>query len=196
MSIEKIGVALTGASGLIYGIRLIRYLKETGYRVLVIYTKRSIDVAFHELGYSRDSYVGLLKKIADAVYYEDDFESPLASSSNQPDALVIAPCSVKTLSGIVNGYAENLVIRSALAILRLGRPLVLVPRETPIGVVEAELMYRALLLGAKIVPACPGFYHGPRNIDDLVDFVVGKILDVLGIKHSLYKKWSSREDSE
>ncbi len=189
MDIKEIGVALTGASGLIYGIRLIKYLRETGHRVVAVYTRRSVDVALHELGYNRDEYVGLLKSMANAVYCEDNFKSPLASSSSQPDALVIAPCSVKTLSGIVNGYAENVVIRSALAMLRLGRPLVLVPRETPISVVEAELLYKASLLGARIVPACPGFYHDPKSIDDLVDFIVGKILDVLGIKHSLYKKW-------
>lgn len=197
---ENLGVAITGASGAIYGLRLIEVLLKENlvtYRIDVVVSRGAKRVIMHEMGSEADDVVqGILRKFPDAggkvrLYEEDDFSSPFASSSSAPQAMVVIPCSIKTLGEIVGGIASNIIVRGALSVLRLGRPLVLVPRETPLGVVELELMLRAARLGAYIVPAMPGFYHSPGSVEDLVDFVVGKVLDVLGVRHRLYRRWGS-----
>jgi 4-hydroxy-3-polyprenylbenzoate decarboxylase len=123
------------------------------------------------------------------VYMEDDYTSPLASSSNQPDAMAIVPASTKTVALIAHGLASNLVARAALSILRLGRRLVVAPRETPLGIAELENLLKLARMGAVIVPLCPGYYHKPRSIGDLLDFMAGKVLDAMGCPHGLYKRW-------
>ncbi len=197
---ENLGVAITGASGVIYGLRLIEVLLKENIvtsRIDVVVSKGAKRVIMHEMGSRADEVVQrILMKFPDArgkvrLYEEDDFSSPFASSSSAPQAMVVIPCSIKTLGEIVSGIASNVIVRGALSVLRLGRPLVLVPRETPLGMVELELMLRAARLGAHIVPAMPGFYHNPSSVEDLVDFVVGKVLDVLDIKHRLYRRWGS-----
>ena len=195
---ENLGVAITGASGVVYGFRFIEaILQENAVtsRIDVVISRGAKRVIMHEMGSDVDDVIhGILAKFPDSrekvrLYEEDDFSSPFASSSSAPQAMVVIPCSVKTLGEIVGGIASNVIVRGALSVLRLGRPLVLVPRETPLGVVELELMLRAARMGAHIVPAMPGFYHSPRSVEDLVDFVVGKVLDVLGVRHRLYRRW-------
>ncbi len=134
-----------------------------------------------------------LGRLGARLYWEDDIEAPYASSSRAVDAMVVAPCSMRTLAAVAAGLSDNLVTRATRAHLRLGRRLVLVVRETPLGIAELRNMLRAAEYGATILPAAPGFYHRPRSVEDMVDFVVGKILDVLGLEHRLYARWRSGE---
>ncbi len=157
----------------------------------VIATKAAQQVALHEEGVD---LADALRGLGARLYWEDEIDAPYASSSRAVDAMVVAPCSMRTLAAIAAGLSDNLVTRAALAHLRLGRRLVLVVRETPLGVAELRNMLRAAEYGAVILPAAPGFYHRPRTVGDMVDFVVGKILDVLGIEHGLYSRWRSGED--
>lgn len=183
----RILVGLSGASGIIYGMRLVEYLSERQLIEAVIYTKPAEVVAYYEEGINLR---GWLNRMAVNSFREDEITAPYASSSNAADAMVIIPCSMNTLASIANGLSNNLLTRAALTMLRLKRPLLLVIRETPLGLAELRNMLKAALNGATILPASPAFYHKPRTIDDMVNFVVGKVLDVLGIKHDLYKPWS------
>ncbi len=185
-------MAVTGASGVVYGVRLVEVLLERGVEVEAVVTRAARAVSRHEEGYD------VAERIASMgvrVYGEDDLEAPYASSSSAPDAMVVAPCSTRTLAAIALGLADNLVTRAALSVLRLRRPLVLVVRETPLGLAELENMVRAARAGAVILPAAPAFYHRPKTVMDLVDFVVGKVLDVLGIPHQLYRRWGYSSSS-
>ncbi len=185
---ESVSLAITGASGFRVGLRLAEELASCATLKGIIVTRGALEVARYEEGLEPGEAVERLSRLA-PVYGEDDYSSPLASSSNQPDAMVVAPASTKTVALIAGGVASNLVARAALAVLRLGRRLVVAPRETPLGVAELEALLRLARLGALVVPLCPGFYHKPRTVDDMVDFMVGKILDVLGCEHSLYRRW-------
>ncbi len=185
---EDVLVAITGASGIRYAIRLIEVLREKGLLSAVIYSKAAIEVAFFEEEIDLEDY---LKKYRIIVYRDDDIRAPYASSSRAPEAMVIIPCSMNTLAKIAHGIQDNLITRAASSMLRLRRKLVLVVRETPIGPIEIRNMFVASLAGAVILPASPGFYSKPRTLNDVIDFVVGKVLDVLGIKHDLYKRWGS-----
>ncbi len=187
----KIVVALTGASGLLFGVRLANILLENkNISFDLIVSDGAYRVALYELSnFGLENYIDELRRREVSVYRENDFNSPLASSSRSPDAMVIIPCSMKTLASIANGFSDNLVSRAALSVLRLRRPLVLVIRETPLGVIELRNMLRVAEAGGIVLPASPGFYHKPKTIDDMINFVVGKVLDVLGLEHNLYKKW-------
>lgn len=155
----------------------------------MIATRAAQRVALHEEGVDLGE---ALKSLGARLYWEDEIDAPYASSSRAVDAMVVAPCSTRTLAAIAAGLSDNLVTRAALAHLRLGRRLILVIRETPLGVAELRNMLRVAEYGATVLPAAPGFYHHPRSVDDMVDFIVGKILDVLGIEHGLYSRWRSR----
>ena len=125
-------------------------------------------------------------------YAEDELCSPIASGSSAPDAMIVAPCSMGTLSRISNGNSGNLLERSADVMLKEGRPLVLVPRETPLNAIHLEHMLALARLGVRIVPAMPAFYQHPESLDDLVNFVVGKVLDSIGVEHSLFRRWGNQ----
>ncbi len=186
---ESVSVALTGSSGIRVGLRFLQVAKRIGLNIEgIIVSDRSLEVAALEEDLNEKAFVDKLKEYG-KVYRESDFKSPLASSSNQPDAMVIVPASMKTLSAIAFGIQDNLITRAALSILRLGRRLVVVPRETPLGVAELRTLYELSMRGVIIVPMCMGFYIKPKSVDDLIDFVVGKIFDVLGFKLDLYKRW-------
>lgn len=182
----KVIVGITGASGIIYAIRLLEELKKVGEEIYVIISKNAEIIMEKECGKGKD----YLKKFTENIFDNDDFSSPLASGSFKVDSMVIIPCSIKTLSAVANGFTDTLISRAGINCLKEGRKLVLVIRETPLDLSSLRNMVKAKENGAVILPAIPAFYHNPKTIDDLVNFVVGKILDQLGIEHNLFKRWS------
>lgn len=182
----RLVVAFTGASGIVYGKRLLQVLHEKKIETHLIVSKAAEKVLGHELGISRKD----LQRLATRTYDADDLTAPLMSGSFKTDGMVIVPCSMKTLAGIANGFADNLILRAADVMLKEKRRLIVVPRETPLSMVHLRNMLTAAKLGVYVVPAMPAFYHKPERISDLVDFVVGRVLDCLGIEHSLFKRWS------
>lgn len=189
MSIRSVSVAITGSSGVRVALRLLEVIKSLGIEVRgVIVSDGAFNVAFYEEGLSREEFESILSRYS-KVYTDNQFEAPLASSSNQPDAMVIVPASMKTLGLIANGIPATLTSRAALAILRLGRKLVVAPRETPLGVAELYNMLKLARMGVLIVPMTIAFYNKPKTLDDMINFVVGKILDVLGVETKVYRRW-------
>lgn len=176
----KIIVAITGASGLVYGARLVEELKKTGSKVFVVVTKNAEKVARYEK-----------IRLPKATFEETEIDASIASGSFKADAMVVCPCSMKTLAAIAHGYADNLVIRAADVMIKEQRKLILAIRETPMSAIHLENALKLSRLGVQIMPACPGFYHNPKKVGDIIDFFVGKILDQLGIEHRLYKRWKS-----
>ena len=182
----KILLSIGGASGSIYGIRLFEELIKSGVEVHLVISDGAKKILEHETGYTyRD-----LKKKANICYENDDLFAAPASGSFHLDGMMVAPCSMKTLSAIANGYGDTLTSRAASCCLKEGRKLVLVIRETPLDLPSIKNMLTAKQSGAVVLPAMPGFYHKPKTIADLVDFVVGKIFDQFNIEHSLFKRWN------
>ncbi len=188
----KVVLCMTGASGVIYGIRILEELAARGHEVNLVVTRGAEKLLAHEVGVKVEE----LKKWTLCLYTEDDLEAPIASGSQKFDAVVIAPCSMKTAAGIAYGYAENLVLRTADVALKEGRKLVLVIRETPLNAIHLENLLKLSRIGVHIVPAAPGFYGKPRSIEDLVNFIVGKVLDLLGVENNLIPRWSGFHSSE
>ncbi len=178
-------LSIGGASGSIYGIRLLEEMIKSGIEVSLVISKGAKKILEHETGYK---YEGLKNK-TNICYENDDLFAPPASGSFHLDGMVVAPCSMKTLSAIANGYGDTLTSRAASCCLKEGRKLVLVIRETPLDLPGIKNMLAAKESGAVILPAMPGFYHRPKTVEDIVDFIVGKILDQFNIKHSLFKRW-------
>ena len=177
---------------MIYGIRLAELLNSLGHEVYTIISDGAFEVADAEcLG--RERLLEVLKKFSKEVFAEKDFTAPLASSSFLIDAVVIAPCSLKTLSDVANSRQDSLVSRVAGNALRLRKTVVLLIRDTPLSTIDVLNMLKASLAGAVIMPASPGFYSIPRDVRDMIDFLCGKILDVLGIDNDLYRRWGSRK---
>ena len=176
-------VAITGASGAIIGVRLLQVLAEqAGHRVHLLVSRAAEAVMAHELPAG-------IELPATHRWAADDLTAPIASSSRAPQAMVVAPCSTRTLSAIAHGYASDLIVRTADVMLRMGRPLILLPRETPLSLPAIENMRLARLAGAILLPPVIAYYPQPRNVDDITDFIVGKVLDVLGLEHTLYRRW-------
>lgn len=199
---QTICVAWTGASGLPYGMRLLECLLSSGHRVQLVYSQAAQIVAQQEMGISlpsrpEETQQLLLQRFPNLpgsleVYGREAWFSPIASGSNPPDAMVICPCTMGTLASVAQGLSDNLIERAADVVLKEGRKLVLVPRETPFSVIHLENMLRLARAGAVILPPSPGFYHHPEAINDLVDFVVARILDQLRIPHTLMNPWGTR----
>ncbi|MCK5260925.1 MAG: UbiX family flavin prenyltransferase [Thermoplasmatales archaeon] len=181
----RILLSIGGASGSIYGIRLFEELIKSGVEVHLVVSNGAKKILEHETGHNYED----LKKKAGFCYDNDDLFAPPASGSFQLDAMVIVPCSMKTLSAIANGYGDTFTSRVASCCLKEGRKLVLVIRETPLDLPGIKNMLAAKQSGAVILPAMPGFYHRPYNIEELVNFIVGKIFDQLGLEHNLFKRW-------
>ena len=192
-------VALTGASGMPYGLRLIECLIAAGRRVWLVYSqvaqivaRQEMDLllpgnpaqAARELSARFNAQPGQLE-----VFGRDDWNCPPASGSNPPDAMVVCPCSMGMLAAIAHGLASNLIERAADVVMKERRPLILVPRETPFSTLHLENMLSLSRNGAVILPPSPGFYHQPKGIDDLVDFVVARVLDQLRVPHQLVPRW-------
>jgi 4-hydroxy-3-polyprenylbenzoate decarboxylase len=200
---ETICLALTGASGMPYGIRLLECLLAAGCRVQLLYSQVAQVVAEQEMGLHlptqaseassvlRQRFAGLPGKLQ--VFGREQWFAPLASGSNPPDAMVICPCSMGTLAAIAQGLAGKLIERAADVVLKEGRQLILVPRETPLSVIHLENMLRLARAGAVILPPNPGFYHHPQTVADVVDFVVARILDRLHVAQTLLPRWGDAE---
>ncbi|MBI4998751.1 MAG: UbiX family flavin prenyltransferase [Rhodocyclales bacterium] len=200
---KTVALAFTGASGLPYGLRLLECLLAADLRVWLVYSQAAQLVAKQEL----DMVLPVQPREAQrlfaerykakegqlAVYGVQDWNAPLASGSNPPDAYVICPCSMGTLAKVAAGMADDLIARAADVVLKEGRKLVLVPRETPFSAIHLENMLRLSRAGAVILPPSPGFYRHPESVADLVDFVVGRILDQIGVPHTLVRPWGVSE---
>jgi 4-hydroxy-3-polyprenylbenzoate decarboxylase len=190
-------VAITGASGSVYGLRLISELLRSGERVSLILTSAGRQVLNHEtelewpaeIKEQRLQVQEHFASIAVDCLAIDDFWAGAASGSAAADAMIVAPCSMGTVGRIAAGLSGNLLERAADVMLKERRDLILVPRETPFNTIHLQNLLRLSQSGAVILPAMPGFYHGPETIDDLVAFVVGKILDQLDVQHSLFTRW-------
>ncbi|MFC1495206.1 UbiX family flavin prenyltransferase [Thermodesulfobacteriota bacterium] len=192
-------VAITGASGPILGIRLIEELLKGGESVTGIASNGSLGIIEYELSCSVQTDSPLYSILKDRgnipdldnfrEFDEGDFQAPCASGSSDFEAIVVAPCSMKSLSAIANGYADNLITRVCDVALKEKRKCIIVPRETPFNLIHIENMRKAVLAGADIVPPLPGFYTKPKTVDDIVDFITGKILNLLGKKQELFKGW-------
>lgn len=175
---------MTGASGVQYGVRLIEALEGNEETHLVI-SKEAREL----IDFETNTSVSALYKKATFHYENDDFMAPIASGSCRFDAMVIVPCTMKTLAGVANGFADTLIGRAADVTLKEGRKLILVPREMPLSLIHLENMVKAKQAGCVVMPASPGFYNKPKTIDDLVDNVVGRILDQLDIDNDIYQRW-------
>jgi len=174
----RIVVAISGASGTIYGVRLVEALKALRHKVFVVISGPAGKVA---------KYEGV--KLPKADFRERDIDAPFASGSNSPDVMIVAPCSLKTLGNIANGTGNGLIERAAEVMLKERKKLILLVRETPLSLIAIENMAKVSLAGAVVMPASPGFYSGQKDITQLIDFMVGKVLDQAGVKHNLYKRW-------
>ena len=181
----RVLLSIGGASGSIYGIRLLEELVKSSIEVHLVVSSGGKKIMEQETAYTYD----ILKGKASFCYENDDLFSPPSSGSFQIDSMVIVPCSMKTLSAIANGYGDTLTSRAASCCLKEGRTLVLVIRETPLDLPGIKNMLVARQSGASVLPAMPGFYHKPKKIEELVDFIVGKILDQLGLEHHLFTRW-------
>ncbi|OGS55933.1 MAG: hypothetical protein A3K60_03290 [Euryarchaeota archaeon RBG_19FT_COMBO_56_21] len=178
-------VGISGASGIIYGVRLLQNLPP---KRTVILSADAEKIASVELEMTRTD----IEALADAHYDNGDMFSPLSSGSVRFDSMVIAPCSTSTMSKIACGIADNLMTRIASVALKERRRLVLVIRETPLSYIHLQNMERLAAAGATILPASPAFYPNPKSVDEMIDFVVGRVLDELGINNSLYRRWTGK----
>ncbi|WP_277060977.1 flavin prenyltransferase UbiX [Rivihabitans pingtungensis] len=191
-------LAFTGASGLPYGIRLLEQLLAAGCRVWLLYSPAAQVVAQQEMQLSLPSQAKALQALWReqyrcgeqlSVFGREEWFAPPASGSNPADAMVICPCSMGALAAIAHGMSDNLIERAADVSIKEKRPLILVPRETPLSVIHLENMLALARLGVTILPPAPGFYTHPGTVDDMVDFVVARILDQLRIPHTLMARW-------
>ncbi|MCF6247461.1 MAG: UbiX family flavin prenyltransferase [Desulfobacula sp.] len=198
MSNKTIVVAISGASGAIYSIRLIKAFIEAQIGLLIILSDAGIKVLEHEMGYDKNqSFVEFLKSYKIKfnqdtkidIFFQNEIASASASGSFIHSGMVVAPCSMKTLSAIAAGYADNLITRSADVCLKEGRPLILLPRETPYNLIHLENMVRVKKAGAVVLPPNPSFYQFPKTIEDLVDTIVARILDHLKISNDILSRW-------
>ena len=198
---ETVTLAWTGASGMPYGLRLLQCLLAAKVRVFLLYSSAAQIVAKQELEFTLPTQPAAAAALfaerfgADpgqlTVFGREDWMSPVASGSNPADAMAICPCSLGTLGAVAAGLADNLIERAADVMLKERRPLVLVPRETPLSAIHLENMLKLARAGAVILPPSPGFYGHPQSIDELVDFVVARILDQLGVSHALGPRWGA-----
>jgi flavin prenyltransferase len=187
----KLLVGVTGGSGVIYAIRLLEVLKKLKVETHLIMSTAAKQTIVLET--SRK--VSDVEALATREYRVNDITAAPASGSFRTDGMVVIPCSMKTLGGVASGYADNLVLRAAETTLKERRPLVLVPRETPLTIIDMENMLRAARAGMIIAPAMPAFYNKPESLDDIINHMVGKVLDLFNIEHDLYQRWEGPRHS-
>ena len=196
---QTVCLALTGASGMPYGIRLLECLLAAGCRVSLLYSRAARIVARQEMAlelpdqaaeaeaFFKARFAGLPGTLA--VFGREDWFAPVASGSNPARVMIVCPCSMGTLAAIAQGLSDNLIERAADVMLKERGKLILVPRETPLSAIHLENMLRLTRAGAVILPPCPAFYRHPQSVADLVDFVVARLLDQAGVAHSLMARW-------
>jgi 4-hydroxy-3-polyprenylbenzoate decarboxylase len=183
-------VGISGATGSIYGIRLLEILRQKKIETHLIISSTSKEIISQETLHS----VEAVKALASYVYENEDLGAPISSGSFLSEGMVIIPCSIKSLSGIANSFNENLLIRAADVTLKERRKLVLVVRETPLHLGHIELMLQASRMGAILLPPMPAFYFHPKTIDDLINHTVGKVLDLFSIDTKLFRRWGTGAD--
>jgi flavin prenyltransferase len=184
----RILVAITGASGTVYAQRLLDNLDATGHEVHIVLSKYAQAVIAEELP------AGLRVPAGATMHNIKSMNAPFASGSNPPDAMGIIPCSMGTLGRIAHGYSEDLLLRAADVVLKEKKRLVVVPRETPLNLVHIKNFELLLLAGATVLPANPSFYNRPQSVQEIVDSVVARVLDHLGVEHRLTKRWGQEMD--
>lgn len=181
----KLVVGISGATGAVYGIRVLQTLKNCQVETHLVLTdsaKRTID---EETSFG----VKEVEKLADFVHDNHDIGASIASGSFKNDGMIIAPCAIKSLSALANSYNDSLLVRSADVALKEKRKLVVIPRETPLHIGHLKLFTAVAEMGAVILPPMPAYYHHPKTIDDIINQTVGKVLDQFGIEHQLFKRW-------
>ena len=186
---KRIIIGITGASGVIYGIEILKELTKKDLEIHLIISEPGKKNIIIETDYS----IGDVESMADKVYDNDDLEAPLASGSFLTNGMIVAPCTINTLSGIANSYSENLLVRAADVTLKEKRKLVLLVRETPLHKGHLKLMSMAADMGAHILPPIPTFYHHPKTIEDIIRPTIGKVFDYFEIEHHLYERWGERK---
>lgn len=185
----EIVVGISGASGVQYGIRLLEVLRQKGCVTHLIVTESAAKIMEIETDYSLEQ----VQKLAGHIYAPRDFAAPIASGSHLFDAMAVVPCSMGTLSAIACGSSDTLISRAADVCLKERRRLVIVPRETPLSLVQLRNMVTVAEAGATVLPACPAFYSRPQSLDQLVDVLVGRVLDLLGVENDLYRRWKGEK---
>lgn len=197
--LNTVTLALSGASGMAYGLRLLECLLAADLRVYLLVSQAAHIVAKQELGISLPARpIDLEKQLSDGlqaregqlrVFGREDWNAPVASGSNPADAMVVCPCSMGTLAAIAHGLSDNLIERAADVMLKEQRKLILVPREAPFSTLHLENMLKLSRMNAVILPANPGFYHRPQTVEAIIDFIVARVLDQLGVQHTLMVPW-------
>ncbi|RUS48173.1 UbiX family flavin prenyltransferase [Cohnella sp. AR92] len=195
-------VGWTGASGAIYGVKLCKELLAAGVEVHLVVSDAGWRVLKEELGWDAARRqealktglgLGLGEESLLRYYPNGDIGAAIASGSFRCEGMVVVPCSMGSLSAIAHGTADNLLTRAADVALKEGRPLLLVPRETPLSAIHLENLLKLARLGVRIIPAMPAFYYGPQTLEDAVDFVVGKIMDGMNVPHRLFRRWGESQ---
>lgn len=181
-------VAITGASGIQYGLRTIEVLSNLGHTIDFVISEGAKKVMEVEIDYDYNKIL----KLPTNIYDIKDIGAKIASGTNKTDGMIISPCSTKTLSAIANGFSQNLIQRAAECMLKEGKKLVLILRETPLSLIHLRNMILAKEAGAIIMPASPGFYYKPKTVDDLINFIVGKTLNIFNIDHQLFNPWNPK----
>lgn len=187
---KRIILAITGASGAIYGLRALETLSDLGMEVHLVISEMGARVLTEETGKTP----AMLARLAACTYAPDDLAAPIASGSYPTEGMLIVPCSIKTLSGVANSYTDSLIPRAADVCLKEGRPLLLAVRETPLHSGHLELMARATHAGAIIFPPIPAFYSQPTTLDELVSATVGRMLARIGVDNEAYQPWQGSRD--
>ena len=192
-------IAITGASGAPYALRLLEVLVKGGHKIYLTITGEGLSIMQDEAGLmlkgSETDIMYALERRLEAkegqvnYFDEENMYAPIASGSVKVDAMVVIPCSMKTLAALANGYASTLIERAADVTIKEQRKLIIVPRETPLSPIHLRNMLTLADLGCHIIPAMPGFYHQPKHVSDLVDFVVARVLDSMGVEHDLVQRW-------
>ncbi|MGD8227345.1 MAG: UbiX family flavin prenyltransferase [Desulfobacteraceae bacterium] len=182
---KRIVIGISGASGVIYGIKMLSLLQGKAFQTHLIISESGRQNIEIETSYKADDVAAM----ADYTYDNRDVGAALASGSYLTEGMVVVPCTIKTLSGIANSYTNNLLVRASDVTLKEKRKLVLVVRETPLHVGHLRLMMKAANMGAHILPPIPSFYHQPKTIDDIIHQTIGKIFDYMGIEHDLFTRW-------
>jgi 4-hydroxy-3-polyprenylbenzoate decarboxylase len=187
-------VAITGSSGVIYGIRLLETLQKLNVETHLVIS----DWGERNIRIETSKTINYVKSLSARIYDNSNMAAPISSGSFRTEGMAIVPCSMKTLSSIANGYDDNLISRAAGVCIKECRKLILVPRETPLSAIHIQNMLTLCQYGVVILPAMPGFYHKPKTIEDLADHLIGKVLDQLGIEHNIFERWggTSKDGAE